>query len=103
LRCDFCGRGPRRVARFRAMVRGPVARRESARTIRLRDPPAARPPPPPRRRGLPRRAATAPARLVSTMKPLDSSGRVAEVLRLGLVEGVAVRAIAKRLRMARKT
>ena len=37
------------------------------------------------------------------MKPLDSSGRVAEVLRLGLVEGVAVRAIAKRLHMARKT
>jgi transposase len=37
------------------------------------------------------------------MKPLDGSGRVAEVLRLGLVEGVAVRAIAKRLGMARKT
>ncbi len=38
------------------------------------------------------------------MRPLDaSSGRVAEVLRLGLVEGVAVRAIAKRLHMARKT
>jgi transposase len=37
------------------------------------------------------------------MKDLDSSGRVAEVLRLGLVEGVAVRAIAKRLHMARKT
>ena len=37
------------------------------------------------------------------MKPPDSSGRVAEVLRLGLVEGVAVRAIAKRLHMARKT
>jgi transposase len=37
------------------------------------------------------------------MKPLDASGRVAEVLRLGLVEGVAVRAIAKRLGMARKT
>ena len=36
-------------------------------------------------------------------KPPDSSGRVAEVLRLGLVEGVAVRAIAKRLHMARKT
>lgn len=33
----------------------------------------------------------------------DSSTRIAEVLRLGLVEGVAVRAIAKRLRMARKT
>lgn len=37
------------------------------------------------------------------MKPLDASGRVAEVLRLGLVEGVAVRAIAKRLGMSRKT
>jgi transposase len=37
------------------------------------------------------------------MKPPDASGRVAEVLRLGLVEGVAVRAIAKRLGMARKT
>src|SRR5271165_5944933 len=33
----------------------------------------------------------------------DRSGRVAEVLRLGLVEGVAVRAIARRLHMARKT
>lgn len=37
------------------------------------------------------------------MKPLDESARVAEVLRLGLVEGVAVRAIARRLHMARKT
>jgi len=37
------------------------------------------------------------------MKDIDHSGRVAEVLRLGLVEGVAVRAIAKRLHMARKT
>jgi transposase len=37
------------------------------------------------------------------MKELDSSGRVAEVLRLGLVEGIAVRAIARRLHMARKT
>ena len=36
------------------------------------------------------------------MKDIDSS-RVAEVLRLGLVEGVGVRAIAKRLHMARKT
>jgi transposase len=36
-------------------------------------------------------------------KTLDTSGRVAEVLRLGLVEGVAVRAIAKRLQMSRKT
>ena len=32
-------------------------------------------------------------------KPFDASSRVAEVLRLGLVEGVAVRAIAKRLHM----
>lgn len=37
------------------------------------------------------------------MKHLDSSGRVAEVLRLGLVEGIGVRAIARRLHMARKT
>lgn len=37
------------------------------------------------------------------MRVLDASGRVAEVLRLGLVEGIAVRAIAKRLHMARKT
>jgi transposase len=37
------------------------------------------------------------------MKPIDDSSRVAEVLRLGLVEGVAVRAIARRLNMARKT
>ena len=36
-------------------------------------------------------------------KPLDSSARVAEVLRLGLVEGVSLRAIARRLQMARKT
>ena len=36
-------------------------------------------------------------------KPIDASGRVAEVLRLGLVEGVPMRAIAKRLHMARKT
>jgi transposase len=35
--------------------------------------------------------------------PDTPDGRVAEVLRLGLVEGVGVRAIAKRLRMARKT
>jgi transposase len=41
--------------------------------------------------------------LVEEMKPLDASDRVAEVLRLGLVEGIAVRAIAKRLGMARKT
>lgn len=33
----------------------------------------------------------------------DRSGRVAEVLRLGLVEGVGVRAIARKLGMARKT
>jgi hypothetical protein len=37
------------------------------------------------------------------MKPLDPSQRAAEVLRLGLVEGVGVRAIARRLGMARKT
>jgi transposase len=37
------------------------------------------------------------------MKELDPSTRVAEVLRLGLVEGVAVRAIARRLHLARKT
>jgi len=37
------------------------------------------------------------------MTPLDPSGRVAEVLRLGLVEGIGVRAIARRLHMARKT
>jgi transposase len=37
------------------------------------------------------------------MKPLDPSERAAEVLRLGLVEGASVRAIAKRLGMARKT
>jgi len=37
------------------------------------------------------------------MKQIDDSGRIAEVLRLGLVEGVGVRAIARRLSMARKT
>lgn len=37
------------------------------------------------------------------MKPLDPSGRVAEVLRLGLIEGVSVRAIARKLQMARRT
>jgi transposase len=37
------------------------------------------------------------------MKELDPSSRVAEVLRLGLVEGIAVRAIARRLHLARKT
>ena len=37
------------------------------------------------------------------MRPTDPSTRVAEVLRLALVEGVAVRAIAKRLKMSRKT
>src|SRR5258706_7978017 len=36
------------------------------------------------------------------MKELDHSGRVAEVLRLGLVEGLAVGAIARRLHRARK-
>jgi transposase len=37
------------------------------------------------------------------VKELDPSSRVAEVLRLGLVEGIAVRAIARRLHLARKT
>jgi transposase len=37
------------------------------------------------------------------MKPVDRSGNVAEVLRLGLVEGVSVRQIAKRLTMSRKS
>ena len=37
------------------------------------------------------------------MKPVDPSERAAEVLRLGLVEGVGVRAIARRLGLARKT
>ena len=37
------------------------------------------------------------------MTQLDPSGRIAEVLRLGLVEGVSVRTIARRLGMARKT
>jgi transposase len=37
------------------------------------------------------------------MKLIDPSGNVAEVLRLGLVEGVSVRQIASRLSMARKT
>jgi len=37
------------------------------------------------------------------MKDADDPGRVAEVLRLGLVEGMAARAIARRLKMARKT
>src|SRR5258708_22252982 len=37
------------------------------------------------------------------MKLVDPSGNVAEVLRLGLVEGVSVRQIARQLSMARKT
>lgn len=37
------------------------------------------------------------------MTELDPSGRIAEVLRLGLVEGVSVRQISRRLKMARKT
>jgi transposase len=37
------------------------------------------------------------------MKPVDPPGNVAEVLRLGLVEGVSVRQIAKQLKMSRKT
>ena len=37
------------------------------------------------------------------MKPVDLSGNVAEVLRLGLIEGVSVRQIALKLHLARKT
>jgi len=37
------------------------------------------------------------------MKLVDPSGNVAEVLRLGLVEGVSVRQIARQLNMARST
>ena len=37
------------------------------------------------------------------MKLVDPSGNVAEVLRLGLVEGVSVRQIARQLHLARKT
>jgi transposase len=37
------------------------------------------------------------------VKAPDASGRTAEVLRLGLIEGVSVRAIARRLSMARRT
>ena len=37
------------------------------------------------------------------MKLIDPSGNVAEVLRLGLVEGVSVRLIARQLHLARKT
>lgn len=37
------------------------------------------------------------------MKEVEPAGRVAEVLRLGLVEGISVREIARRLHMARKT
>src|SRR5271154_4792093 len=37
------------------------------------------------------------------MKPVDVSGKVAEVLRLGLIEGVSVRQIALKLHLARKT
>ena len=36
-------------------------------------------------------------------KPRDPSGRVAEVLRLGIVDGISVRAISYRLHMSRKT
>ena len=36
-------------------------------------------------------------------KALEGSARVAEVLRLGLVEGVPIRQIARRMHMARKT
>lgn len=37
------------------------------------------------------------------MKLVDLSGNVAEVLRLGLLEGVSVRQIARQLNMARRT
>jgi hypothetical protein len=37
------------------------------------------------------------------MKLVDPSGNVAEVLRLGLVEGVSVRQIARQRHLARKT
>jgi transposase len=37
------------------------------------------------------------------VKELATSGRIAEVLRLGLIDGVSVRAIARRLSMARRT
>lgn len=37
------------------------------------------------------------------MKRVDTSGNAAEVLRLGLIEGISVRQIAKQLSMARKT
>src|SRR5271156_755195 len=37
------------------------------------------------------------------MKPVHPSGNVAEVLRLGLVEGVSVRQIARQLQVSRKT
>jgi len=37
------------------------------------------------------------------MMPINDDGRTAEVLRLGLVEGVSVRQIARRLNMSRKT
>ncbi len=37
------------------------------------------------------------------MMRVDPSGRVAEVLRLGLLEGVSVRQIARQLHLSRKT
>jgi transposase len=37
------------------------------------------------------------------MKLVDLSGNVAEVLRLGMVEGISVRRIARQLNMARRT
>ena len=90
-RCDFCRGAPRRLARLRRVGRRPVAHRKPARPLRLRDP------------TLPRRAARSSASVTSAtcaaaspglvaMKLVDPSGHVAEVLRLGLVEGVSVRA-----------
>ena len=96
------GEPPRRLARLRssgATSCGPPKARSSTSTSRS-----------PR----PRRAARSAASVTSATcadsfawSGLDEAARplrrVAEVLRLGLVEGVAVRAIAKRLGMARKT
>jgi hypothetical protein len=51
LRCGFCGRSAGRLARRGAVVRGPVARGESARPVRLRHPALAPRRPPPRGAG----------------------------------------------------
>lgn len=47
-RCDFCGLRARGLARFRAMVRRPVAYRKPVGSVRLCAPAAARSPPAPR-------------------------------------------------------